>query len=226
MAPINQVLTEYDLRMVLSLWKRDIMLSLNCHAVGTIQEFDSTLQTAQVSINYKQVYSPTSPTLPDQLVAYPLLLDCPVVIMNGGGGRLTFPIKKGDECIVLFNDRDIDTWFAGNTGGAPNSSRTHSFSDGLVLVGVKSNLTKLSDYSTTHVELSHSDGGSLKLSDKVRLENNITDLKAVINGLIDIIAGLTTIPIPPTGLPSGATLGPSDIISLNNYKTTVGNLLE
>jgi hypothetical protein len=35
-------------------------------------------------------------------VRYPILNDLPVVFPRGGGVTLTFPIKEGDECLIVF----------------------------------------------------------------------------------------------------------------------------
>ncbi len=140
---------EPQLADLLSLQKKGIFLSLNCHHIGTIEKFDATQQTAQVSINYKKTYfrpNPQTGANEPQLIDYPVLLDCPVVVLGGGGAGLTFPIAPGDECIVLFNDRDINTWFQGNSSAGNPTPRLHSLADGIALVGVRSLPNVLQDY--------------------------------------------------------------------------------
>lgn len=68
----------------------------------------------------------------------PLLLDVPVVFPGGGGFALTFPVLPGDECLVVFADRCIDSWW--QSGGVQEQAahRLHSLSDGFALVGVRS----------------------------------------------------------------------------------------
>lgn len=45
------------------------------------------------------------------LVDLPLLQDVPVMFPRGGGCTMTFPIKPGDECLVVFASRCIDGWW-------------------------------------------------------------------------------------------------------------------
>lgn len=45
--------------------------------------------------------------------AMPLLVDVPVVFPCGGGFSLTYPIRPGDEALVVFASRCIDGWWQG-----------------------------------------------------------------------------------------------------------------
>lgn len=209
-----------DLTYLLSILKKEIMLDTNCHALGTIQSFDATKQTAQITINYNRSYINPDNTL--SFEPYPLLVDCPVVFMFGGNGRLTMPITTGDTCVVLFNDRDIDNWFTTGNVTLPNTSRLHSLSDGIAIVGLRSLGNKLSNYSSTAVQL-YNDTCGISLSTKIKLENDVTTLKNVITGLIDVIKGLTTTNAV-VGAPCAVSVASQ--ASLESYKSTVGNLLE
>ena len=136
-------ITDPDLRTILNGLKAEVMSGLNCHQVGRIESYNVATQTATVSITMKRVVFNKEQTLNGQLqlqsnlVDYPILVDCPVFVLFGGGARLTMPIQAGDTCLVLFGDRDIDNWFAAGTTQAPNSARTHRLSDGFALVGYR-----------------------------------------------------------------------------------------
>lgn len=71
-------------------------------------------------------------------VNLPVLVDVPVVFPGGGGFTLTFPIKPGDEALVVFASRCIDAWW--QSGGVQQQAelRMHDLSDGFALVGLKS----------------------------------------------------------------------------------------
>lgn len=157
----NLIPNEPMLADLLNLFKKDLLLGFNCHHIGTIQSFNSVKQTATATINYKKTYfKPNSVTgLYDPvLVDYPVLLDSPVVCLGGGGSSLTFPIASGDECLVLFNDRDIDNWFSGSSNGAVATPRLHSFSDGIIVVGLRSMANVIINYNGDAVELRTEDG--------------------------------------------------------------------
>jgi len=124
---------------LLELFKANIFATMNCVQIGKIEKFTKGEQTAEIQIQVKrQVNDKKS-------VAYPVLVDCPVVVLQGGGAFLEFPIAKGDYCVVLFNDRDIDNWWDSATVAEPSSSRKHNLSDGMALVGLnpKSNVLPL-----------------------------------------------------------------------------------
>lgn len=163
---------------------------VNCHQIGKIVSFDASLQTAVVQIGVLRQIPDVTRDPPTYITkAYPLLVDCPVYVPTGGTGRLTFPIEPGDTCLVLFNDRDLDIWFTTGNTQAPNSGRLHDLSDGLVLVGFRNKANKISNYSTTDVELRYK-GGVLKINDKISLDGNAMTLKQL---LTDIKAALTAL---------------------------------
>lgn len=76
---------------------------------GIIQKFDAGALTCEVQPAIKGRITQEDGSI--QLVNMPLLLDCPVVFPHGGGCSLTFPIKAGDECLVVFASRGIDYWW-------------------------------------------------------------------------------------------------------------------
>lgn len=163
----NLIPNEPELKDLLNLHQKGIFLSMNCHHVATIQTFNPLNQTATATINYTKTYFQPDATGVYQAVQqnYPLLVDSPVICLGGGNGALTFPVAPGDECLVFFNDRDIDNWFQGNTGAAVATPRLHSFSDGIILVGLRSTPNVLVSYSTDSIEL-RTKTGNAKLAIK------------------------------------------------------------
>ena len=155
-----------ELKDILDLHQKKISLNLNCHHLGTIQSFDATKQTAVITINYKKTYFKQNAS--NQYVSfledYPILYDCPVVIMGGGSTRITFPITQGDQCLVLFNDRDIDNWFDGSTTSANQTPRLHSFADALALIGPNNKNTLISGYDDTRALITN---GTVKVMESI-----------------------------------------------------------
>lgn len=157
MANYIQQANEQTLASLLQLYKADIMNSLNCHQVGEIVSFNSSTQTAEVQIKMLKMIN-------GELKSYPILIDCPCVILGGGEGRITFPIQAGDSCLVLFNDRDIDNWYSGGQTMQPRTDRTHCFSDAIALVGIRNKQTQISDYLSNGAEFKYG-------SSTIKLEN-------------------------------------------------------
>lgn len=135
---------------------------------GVIKSFDPESVTCVVEVS---IYIPKPEStegksidrLAQDNVFYPLILDAPVIFPRGGGCTLTFPVKEGDECLVVFADRCIDFWW--QSGGVQNGSRgrMHDYSDAFVIPGPQSQAKKISGISTNSVEL-RSDDGFAKLS--------------------------------------------------------------
>lgn len=167
----NQIPAAPNLRDALDLHTQEVLLAANCHAIGTVQAFDPSTQLAQVTINYQKTYfeyDEETQVYNSVLVPYPLLLDIPVVNLYGGLQRATFPIAIGDQGLVCFNDRDLDNWLSGSNTSAVATPRLHSFSDGIIIVGLRSNSTALKDYdpfrihfgtSVNYIKIGDPDGG-------------------------------------------------------------------
>lgn len=156
-----------SLASLVELLQKNIMSVLNCHQVGEIVSFNASNQTAEVSV--KMTYK-----VNDKVLEYPLLIDCPCVVLGGGKGRVTFPITAGDSCIVLFNDRDIDNWFSSGQTMPPRTERKHSFSDAIAIVGVRNMQNKITDYLTTGTELKYGDSTIKLESGKITITNQLS----------------------------------------------------
>lgn len=123
---------------------------------GIISSFNAERQTAEVQPTTKAEI--TAPDGKVTLTALPLLLDCPVHFPEGGGAVLTFAVKPGDECLVVFASRCIDAWWQ-NGGVQPQADlRMHDLSDGFVMVGFRSLPRVIANLSTTATELRALDG--------------------------------------------------------------------
>lgn len=211
--PINQV-ADPDLRSLLNAHRTELFSTLNCHQVGQIVSFNAALQTAVVKISInKQVVDYTKRPAAFIYLPYPLLTDCPVFIPSGGTGYLTFPITAGDPCLVLFNDRDLDNWFAGGANTPANSTRMHDLSDGMVLVGVRNQVGALAAFNEDSAELAYA-GGKLKIADKVALDGDETTLKLLFDKVITALTALN------------AKTGPSAATQIADVTTESGKLFQ
>ena len=88
--------------------KLSIFTGLRVAMPGIIQSFDPSTVTCTVQpAIYGQKVSDDGKAASE---AIPILPDVPVVFPRGGGCTLTFPVKPGDECLLVFSDRCIDFW--------------------------------------------------------------------------------------------------------------------
>jgi len=178
-----------------------IFQELNCLKVGSIVSFDSVVRTAVVQIHFKRSLSIP---LKDgtKVLDYPLLYDCPVVTMQGGGSAIGFPITAGDECLVLFSDANIDAWYeqgaSDSTGkplmALPLDGRRHDLSDGIALVGLNS-LGKPLDVALADDEAGVADSKA-KVSVKSGKINISNDTQSLLTALDTFLTGLTADNLP------------------------------
>jgi hypothetical protein len=157
--PSLQEMVPPSLETLLDAVRTRVAKEINCVRVGVVQAFDAATQTATVKIAQQQVTS-IDPQGVRTLAEYPLLLQVPVQFPSGGGYTLTFPVAAGDECMVLFNDRELDNWFTSGPGLAPAVGRLHDLSDGIAIVGIRSKPRALEDISTTATQLRSDDGAN------------------------------------------------------------------
>ena len=158
---------------------------------GVITEFFPLTQTASVrpAIQIKQFESQINNLAPIVTnTDLPILLDCPVQFPSGGGTTLTFPVNIGDECLIVFASRCIDSWWY--QGLVPNGSndfypvpqatmRMHDLSDGFVVLGFKSAPNVIPNISITSVQLRSNDGKATISITPSTLEIDIVSTSAI-----------------------------------------------
>lgn len=125
-------------------------------APGIVQSFDAATQTCSVQLSIRSLARQQAGAV--ESLALPLLVDCPVQFPAGGNCTLTFPVKSGDECLVVFAARSVDGWWQSGGVQEQAETRTHSLSDGFVLLGFRSQPRALSGVSTTTTQLRSDDG--------------------------------------------------------------------
>ena len=116
--------------------KRDIFESLHCALPGIVESYDSETQTAIIrpAVKHRLVSSRAERSGAEgspSSVSLPLLRDVPVFM------PVPFEVHEGDACLVVFADRDIDSWFETGEAEVPPSGRMHSLSDGFAFVGFR-----------------------------------------------------------------------------------------
>lgn len=155
---LNQERTEdpaESLRLALFGWQSEIWTTLP----AILDSFDKDKMTCVVQPTIKGKWRDKTGAITD--VQLPQCLDVPVQFPSGGGYTLTFPLKQGDEGIVLFSSRCIDAWW--QSGGVQNQAevRMHSLSDGMFIPKIWSQPKVLSDIDPDNVQLRADDGSSL-----------------------------------------------------------------
>lgn len=126
---------------------------------GIVQSFDAGALTVSVQ---PAIQGRTTDRLGvSSNVNLPMLVDVPVVFPRGGGVSLTFPVKAGDECLVVFTSRCMDGWWQDGGVKPALDRRMHDLSDGMAILGPWSQKTKIGSVSTTAAQLRSEDGATL-----------------------------------------------------------------
>lgn len=209
-SPISKAIVDPSFSDSMTNLKQDIFRSMNCIKVGVIQSFDITKATAQIQILFKRVLSDGT------IQSYPVLVDCPIVTVQGGGAYLQMPITKGDNCLLFFSDRNIDAWYKTGSENAPFDLRCHDLSDGIAIVGLNSLISSIPDYSTTEMRITFGGAKIAESGGKVTIQNATTSLLTVIDGLIDVVKALTV---------GGFPIDAGGLTALEAYKATIATLL-
>lgn len=119
---------------------KNALKDLHTAMPGIIDTFDPVTQTCTVQPAIKRIF------VGGEAVALPILINVPVSFPSAGGLSITLPVKQGDECLIIFSERSIDNWLQFGEIKIPNDRRFHDLSDGVVIMGLKSNPNVLTDY--------------------------------------------------------------------------------
>lgn len=190
---------------------------------GVIQGYDAAKMTVSVKPALQARLRKEDGTF--TWVEIPLLVDCPVIFPNGGGFTLSFPVVVGDECLVIFSSRCIDSWWQLGASSGPQVQaeiRMHDLSDGFALLGPRSQPRVLSPAASTDgIELRSDDRTSfIKLDDAGNLQAEVPGNASVdAGGDVYVTAGADLV-----ATASGEAQVTAPTITLTGNVTVNGNL--
>jgi hypothetical protein len=145
---------------------KKIMQSLRVAIPAIVEDFQpGPPATVSVQIAIKEpvqmnLNGPAGPPIDVKVVKLVpglIIESIPVVLPSGGGWSLTLPIVKGDECLLVFADACIDSWWQSGGVQAPISFRRHSLSDAMAIFGLRSTPTGITGWSTDSAQLRNDD---------------------------------------------------------------------
>lgn len=199
-----------NLKILLDELKAEIFSTFNCVQIGKIEKVTASEQTVEVSLQIKRLAKDGTSLF------YPVLVDVPYFVLQGGGAYLDMPIAAGDYCFVLFNDRNIDTWWSTANVSDPPTNRKHSMSDGIAVIGLNPKTTPL-DNDGTWVRLLGTSGPGAEAEAARKgdaIQSTATDDSTFwtwLTAAAAVLAGLgVTAPIP-TSLTGKITGGSSEV---------------
>lgn len=129
----NQLSSRADIAQILEQTKSKTAYDMNCMRIGIIQEFYPDNLTAKVLITNKRMLGINQDGTTKSRNFAPIYAKvCFASPYN------TFPITQGMECILLFNDREIESWFINGDVNTEKYPRMHDLSDAIAIVGIRS----------------------------------------------------------------------------------------
>lgn len=129
----NQQASTPDMGQILKSSGLSLASELNCMRIGIVQEFYPEDLTVQVQIASKKPIG-LNPDGSQRVREYALIY-AKVCYCNP---FITYPIQKGDECVLLFSDREIESWFINGDVNPESYPRMHDLTDAVALFGIRS----------------------------------------------------------------------------------------
>jgi len=169
---------------------------------GIIQSFDSTKQTVTVKLAIREMVSLEGK--PYEHLDVPILQDVPIYMPRAGNFVLTMPVTVGDECLVVFGDNCIDSWWESGSVSNQLDYRRHDLSDGFAIIGPWSQPKKVSGYSTNSAVLRNLNNDSY-IEVKDNDINIVTPTKVTITAGSEVEVNAPTVDVNATDVTIDAT---------------------
>jgi hypothetical protein len=201
----------------------------------------TALPCVVVSVNWTMMTLVAQPVIQGRMmdsqdnisfVNLPVLLDVPICFPSCAGFMITMPLASGDEVLVVFSSRCIDSWWQNGwsqgTPCPPANYRMHDLSDGFAIPGPKSVPNVFPAISSTDCQIRNKAGttyvsigatGKIGLvspseidmtAPAVKITGNVT-VTGTVAATLEITAQTATVPIPlSTHLHPGVQSGSSD----------------
>lgn len=159
---------------------------------GRIKSFDPATQRATVEVLHKPRFNGRPVDMPD-------LIEVPVVMPRGGGFAFTFPLKVGDGVQLMFQERNMETFYERGDRDAPPTLRMHDLSDAVAIPGLEPGPRVLGDYNADSFELRSVDGTTkveITADGKIAFESGGEELVSIIHDALVILRDHTNLGAP------------------------------
>jgi hypothetical protein len=119
-----------SLPFALSTAVRFLLNEVHTAMPGTIEQYDYTKCKANIQPSLQIKYNDGT------IQTLPILVNVPIVWPRTSEGSISFPLKRGDGCLVLFSERSLDEWLSLGKLCTPNDPRRFDLSDGMAIPGL------------------------------------------------------------------------------------------
>lgn len=101
---------------------------------GRVVAYDKDTQRADIQPDIQDGY--LDEDAQRQAVALPVITDVPVQFLGAGPFRITFPIRKGDQVLLIFSSSSLSRWKAAGGGLVdPGNDQRHTLEDAIAIPG-------------------------------------------------------------------------------------------
>lgn len=203
---------------------------------GRIESFDADSKLADVQPLLSERWEVENGI---ESVQLPVIPSVPVIFPGSGPWRIQFPVKKGDEVLLVFGDRSLDVWQSQGGVTDPDDQRRHHLTDAVAILGLASSKNRTADAIADDVITIGKDGEdadfvavSTKTKDEItKLHDTVRDGFSTISTAITAISSHThpylNVTTPSNTTPSVALAslqspsGPSDVGDVNSSTVKV-----
>lgn len=157
---------------------------------ATIVSFDAG--TCVASVKPTMTYYKSDGTTLD----YPVIIGVPVFMPRAGSSQITYPVKAGDSCLLVFAERSIDEWM-GKGNSDNHDPRRYDLTDAFCFVG----MCPAQSISADNVEvinggtkISLTPSNTINVVGNINVQGTIVCTGDVIGGGISLIGHTHTAP--------------------------------
>lgn len=158
----NRIVVSQDQKIDLDFWRN--AMKLNTCIPAIVDEFDVTTQRVSATPAILAKY-----VTPENTVEYiqcPKITNIPLAITKGAGLKITYPIKQGENCTLLFSQRSIDNFIMEGGIQRPFDSddptkttiRCMDMTDAMCFPGVITNKETIPSYANDAIEIRNAEG--------------------------------------------------------------------
>ena len=194
----------------------------------------NTCMPAQiVSFDYATNKANVQPCLNKRLtdntvIPVPIINNVPVCFPQNSTFSMTFPVKEGDYCLLVFAQRSLDLWKTDGGVVTPDDFRKYDLSDAVALLGVQpfnvpsqaaNNDDFLLKFAGSEIKIRANGEIDIKTASRIALGTPSVELiDQIVQLLNSLITNLASGPGPYPGVVTDAT---TIRLALNSIKGTI-----
>ncbi len=141
---------------------------------GRIESYSFRDQKATIKPLLKKIY------LDNTVLDLPVLGNVPVIFPRTSTAGITFPINKGDKCLLVFSERSLEQWYLSGNNIEPGDRRRYDLSDAIAIPGLYSFAETNIQSNNSDTEI-HNKGQRITIKANGDIEMGVEDLKKLIN---------------------------------------------